>query len=344
MSVVRNRGLVMWIFALPLCASAATQQKMLWQGVVKPEAINVYQSASTNERVTATLRQGDAVDVVLQVFVSGSEWCRVSRAGASEPVGFVLCLNLERGGSVSGHIANTQQVASQSHKQMSATSVPQKLTDSPAVNPAVLSNKDILDMNKAGLPAEILVAKIKSSQCNFETSPASLQSLKTAGVGDNVILAMVEAPVGQPKPSGVTGPPDEAVASKTPSPTTVPSDGKTRVLVTDSQSWETRGGSSAGGNRNGWGASSWIAGGARPQTAEIIKTLNERCPQITVTNNLQKADFVLTLDHEGGKSLLARRNKVAVFNRDGDDIFSASTRELGNSVKEACQAMLNAKK
>jgi hypothetical protein len=124
----------------------------------------------------------------------------------------------------------------------------------------------------------------------------------------------------------------------------VPSDGKTRVLVTDSQSWETRGGSSAGGNRNGWGASSWIAGGARPQTAEIIKTLNERCPQITVTNNLQKADFVLTLDHEGGKSLLAHRNKVAVFNRDGDDIFSISTRELGNAVKDACQAMLSAKK
>jgi hypothetical protein len=116
-------------------------------------------------------------------------------------------------------------------------------------------------------------------------------------------------------------------------------DGKTRVFVTDSQSWETRGGSSAGGNKNSWGASSWMAGGARPQTAEIIKTLNQRCPELTVTNNLQKADFVLTLDHEGGKGLLAHRNKIAVFNRDGDDIFSNSTRELGSAVKDACQAM-----
>ena len=33
------------------------------------------------------------------------------------------------------------------------------------------------------------------------------------------------------------------------------------------------------------------------------------------------------LDHEGGKGLLADRNKVAVFNRDGHDVFSASTRE-----------------
>ena len=52
----------------------------------------------------------------------------------------------------------------------------------------------------------------------------------------------------------------------------------------------------------------------------------------------------MTLDHEGGKGLLAHRNKIAVFNRDGDDIFSNSTRELGNAVKDACQAMLNSHK
>jgi hypothetical protein len=154
-----------------------------------------------------------------------------------------------------------------------------------------------------------------------------------------VVNSSVTAPVvyGSPQPAPVVALAPEA----SPSPA---SDGKTRVFVTDSQSWETRGGSSAGGNKNGWGGSSWMAGGPRPQTAEIIKTLNERCPEMTVTNNLQKADFVLTLDHEGGKGLLAHRNKVAVFNRDGDDVFSASTRELGNSVKDACAAMLNSKK
>jgi hypothetical protein len=80
-----------------------------------------------------------------------------------------------------------------------------------------------------------------------------------------------------------------------------------------------------------------MSGGARPQTAEIIKTLNQRCPELTVTNNLSKADFVLTLDHEGGKGLLAHRNKVAVFNRDGDDIFSDSTRELATPSKMPAQ-------
>jgi hypothetical protein len=146
-----------------------------------------------------------------------------------------------------------------------------------------------------------------------------------------------------------TAPPPTATPAPTAPPTrevpaSAPSDGKTRVFVTDSQSWATRGGSSAGGNKNGWGASSWMAGGARPQTVEVIKTLNQKCSEITVTNNLERADFVLTLDHEGGKGLLAHRNKIAVFNKDGDDIFSNSTRELGNSVKDACAAMLSARR
>jgi len=101
------------------------------------------------------------------------------------------------------------------------------------------------------------------------------------------------------------------------------------------------------GNRNANGSGSvsgggYTAGGARPQTAEIIKTFNQRCSNVTITNNVQKADFAVILDHEGGKGLVHRRNKIAVFNRDGDVIFSDSTRELGNSVKDACQAILTA--
>ena len=172
--------------------------------------------------------------------------------------------------------------------------------------------------------------------CRPTSQPAKQQAVTTANGGT--------APVAAPAtPQSSVTPPTAPIATSTEPPAAV-NDGKTRVFVTDSQSWETRGGGTAGGNKNGWGAHSWMAGGARPQTAEIIKTLNQRCAEITVTNNLQRADFVLTLDHEGGKGLLAHRNKVAVFNRDGDDIFSASTRELGNSVKDACQAMLNSKK
>ncbi|PYT61408.1 MAG: hypothetical protein DMG35_09395 [Acidobacteria bacterium] len=111
---------------------------------------------------------------------------------------------------------------------------------------------------------------------------------------------------------------------------------KARVFITDSQSWEMSGG--GGGTSGGFGGG--VHGGARPQTAEIVKTFGERCPQV-VTNNIQtNADYVVVLDHEGGKGLLRHRNKVAVFNRvSGDSVVSKSTMSLGGSVQTACEAI-----
>jgi len=110
---------------------------------------------------------------------------------------------------------------------------------------------------------------------------------------------------------------------------------RARVFVTDSQSWQITGNS--GGTNEAHG--SHMSGGARPQTAEIIKTFGERCSQVVINNIRDKADYVVVLDHEGGKSILAHDNKVAVFNSDGDAIVSHSTRSLGNSVKDACEAI-----
>lgn len=76
---------------------------------------------------------------------------------------------------------------------------PSNVNQSTAVVPA-LTNSDISSMLKAGLGPEIIVAKIKTSSCNFDTSPAALQELKTAGVPEDVILAMVQAPVAATKP------------------------------------------------------------------------------------------------------------------------------------------------
>jgi hypothetical protein len=110
---------------------------------------------------------------------------------------------------------------------------------------------------------------------------------------------------------------------------------RARVFITDSKSWETSG--SAGGADGTFAAHS--RGGARPQTAEIIKTFGERCPQVIVNNNPEKANYVVLLDHEGGKGALLHDNKVAVFNSNGDAIVSHSTRSLGNAVKDACEAI-----
>lgn len=110
-----------------------------------------------------------------------------------------------------------------------------------------------------------------------------------------------------------------------------------RVFITDSQSWSVAG--SGGGSEGSYGSA--MAGGARPQTAEIIKTFGERCPHVMVNNIQTKTDYIVLLDHEGGKGVLRHKNKVAVFARvSGDSIVSKSTLSLGGSVQDACEAIL----
>ena len=107
---------------------------------------------------------------------------------------------------------------------------------------------------------------------------------------------------------------------------------KVRVFIADSDSWAIGG---AFGGKGGGGAK----GGARPQTVEIMKTFRDNCPITIVTIREDRADFLVFLEHEGGKSFARKDNKVAVFNRDGDIIYANSTRSLGHSVKDACKTI-----
>jgi hypothetical protein len=112
---------------------------------------------------------------------------------------------------------------------------------------------------------------------------------------------------------------------------------KPRVFITDSESWEMSG--SAGGSNGSFAAQTH--GGARPQTAEIIKTFGERCSEVIINNKQDFADYIVVLDHEGGKGYLRHRNKVAVFERlSGDAVTSHSTLSLGGSVEDACNGII----
>src|SRR5579862_969586 len=209
-----------------------------------------------------------------------------------------------------------------------------------------LTNETIIKLVKAGIGEEVVMGMVNQQAGKYALSADDVIALKRAGESDKVVAAMIfrgGAAGTAAVPSGATGDipsqPVAAVSNNLPSSPSV--DGASiRVYVSDSQSWEIRGGWSAGGNKRSWSGGGYQAGGARPQTAEIIKTFNQRCPEVTVTNNVEKADFAVLLDHEGGKGYARRRNKIVVFNRAGDGIFSDSTRSLGNSVKDACEAIL----
>jgi hypothetical protein len=66
---------------------------------------------------------------------------------------------------------------------------------------AKLTNKDVVGMLNAGLSADVVIAKIKSSATDFDTSAAALQELKSANVPDAVILTMVQSPGGASAPA-----------------------------------------------------------------------------------------------------------------------------------------------
>ncbi len=88
-------------------------------------------------------------------------------------------------------------------------------TSAPAAAGARLTDKDIVGLVKADLSPAIIIAKIKTSACSFDTTPAALKALKSARVPDSVILAMIEAS-GETGPAPGTGPTQSNAAQATP--------------------------------------------------------------------------------------------------------------------------------
>jgi hypothetical protein len=181
-------------------------EKSMGQAAVSADSLKAYAEASSSSNLVALLKKGDVVSIILRISTSGDDWCRISLPGQSGLTGYVPCRAL-------ASIASVQQVSG-TVPAVAAVVARHEPTATPiSSNARPLSNDDVLNMHKAGLPAEVLVAKIKSTTCDFDTSPAALAALKSAGIADNIILSMVEAPV----------PHSSAAASTTPeAPAAVP--------------------------------------------------------------------------------------------------------------------------
>jgi hypothetical protein len=77
------------------------------------------------------------------------------------------------------------------------TESPRPVQPRPTPRPPVygLTNDDVLAMHRRHPGTDLILKKIKSTPCGFDTSPDALQKLKASGISDKVILAMMEAPV-----------------------------------------------------------------------------------------------------------------------------------------------------
>jgi hypothetical protein len=71
----------------------------------------------------------------------------------------------------------------------------------------VLHNEDVIQMVHAKLSDGLIVAKIKSSPCKFDTSTEQLIKLKSEGVSDEVLKAMAECGAPATAPAAATAPP-----------------------------------------------------------------------------------------------------------------------------------------
>jgi hypothetical protein len=56
-----------------------------------------------------------------------------------------------------------------------------------------MTNQDVIGMVKAKLSDAIVIAKINSSNCTYDTTPAGLIALKESGASDTVLLAVTQA-------------------------------------------------------------------------------------------------------------------------------------------------------
>ena len=214
---LRTRLLAAAIVLFASLGTALAAPDTSWQGTAS-DNVKVYIDPSSTSRMVTILTRGVHVTILVEIEALGIQWCHVQLAGETQPLGYANCSDIQRPAS---------QVSKAVQKQASAIATPAAAVSAPVVlerrpeqpsapiggsitsvasisaaSTDALTNTDIISMTKAGLPADVLVAKIKSSKSQFDTSPASLSQLKTSGVADGVILVMVQAPAG-----GTTNPP-----------------------------------------------------------------------------------------------------------------------------------------
>jgi hypothetical protein len=205
-SSIRSIALVILFIAIfGLSIECAANEKSMGQAAVSADTQKAFVEASSSSNLVALLKKGDVVSIILRISTSGEDWCRIVLPDQGGLTGYVPCKALTSVTAVSGTDSTTPVT------KVVVREEPMSVPMSPSARP--LSNNDVLNMHKAGLPAEVLVAKIRSSFCDFDTSPAALGALKSTGIADSIILSMVEAPIPHSATAAPATPDAPAIAS-----------------------------------------------------------------------------------------------------------------------------------
>lgn len=183
-----------------------------------------------------------------------------------------------------------------------------------------LNDDSVIKLVKAGLSDDLIVSTISAQAGTYDTSTDGLIALKSAGVSDKVVAAMVAkaaapqlAPT--PLPAPVASPttpqaPPQAVQPQAPQVPPPPpfhsTDGRVRIYVTDHPIFESNGIAMASGNRHGASAAgaSHVQAGDDPRTVEVQADIVRVCPAfVMASNNPDRADYVLIFRRRGERAV-----------------------------------------
>ncbi len=199
-----------------------------------------------------------------------------------------------------------------------------------------LSNESIVKMTKAGLGDDVIIGLVESQPGEFSVDPDSVIGLKQSGVSDRVIGTIINQSVARKPATGPAAPvavPEQATQfMQSPPPPSlqqqsIPISTSVRATVKPRIFLQS---ASKGTN---WNA-------ARDQSMEMSKDLERDCPGVTITINPQAADYTIILNHiELG--LITRDNQIQVANKAGD--LLSKTKEGGSiagGMKKACALII----
>ncbi|MEP6778884.1 MAG: CsgG/HfaB family protein [Gemmatimonadaceae bacterium] len=104
--------------------------------------------------------------------------------------------SLNKSGITNEAIRDVSEVIHQNQLQRQKDAMAQELgmpAKGSAPEVAAMTNKDVIDMVKAKLSDAIILTKIRSAPCKYDSSTAALIALSQAGVSEQVILAVTDA-------------------------------------------------------------------------------------------------------------------------------------------------------
>jgi hypothetical protein len=90
--------------------------------------------------------------------------------------------------------ADEAQPVEAPHEQLVAARSIAAPTAPPAEPASLITNVNVMKMQGDHSAPDEIIAKINSSRCDFDTTPAGIHRLKLAGVSDRIVLAMLHAP------------------------------------------------------------------------------------------------------------------------------------------------------